>query len=195
MIKKNDLVKIILMMTVLSLVYLTGQAGAEIYTYVDEDGVIHFTDSPSKNEMVLFIRNTPERERRVYHCPDRYNDIILKAAEVNNLSYSLIKALIKVESNFNTHAVSRVGAQGLMQIMPRNMKELNIEDPFNPYENIMGGALYLRKMLNRFDGHLMLALAAYNAGPTAVERYRDIPPYNETRRFVEKVIKYNYQYR
>jgi soluble lytic murein transglycosylase len=195
MIKKNVLVKIVLIITLLFCASFTGQAGAEIYTYVDEEGVIHFTDSPNKNEMVLFIRNTPERERRVYHCPDRYNDIILKAAEVNNLSFSLIKALIKVESNFNTHAVSKVGAKGLMQIMPGNMKELNIDDPFNPYENIMGGALYLRKMLNRFDGQLMLALAAYNAGPTVVERYRDIPPYHETRRFVEKVIKYNYQYR
>lgn len=171
------------------------RSGAEIYKYVDEDGVIHFTDSPSKEEMVLYIRNEPRSRQAVQYRADDYNDIILQAARENNLSFSLIKALIKVESNFNPYAVSRVGAKGLMQIMPKNMKELNIKDPFNPYENIMGGALYLRNMLTRFDGQLVLALAAYNAGPTVVERYNDVPPYHETRNFVEKVIKYNYHYR
>ncbi|GAB6096303.1 lytic transglycosylase domain-containing protein [Desulfatiferula olefinivorans] len=195
MIKKNVSVKRYAVMILLIWALIGTGADAEIFTYTDEDGVMHFTDSPSKEEMVLFIRNNPESRRAVYHCPDRYNDIILQAARVHNLSFSLIKALIKVESNFNPHAVSKVGAKGLMQIMPKNMKELNIDDPFNPYENIMGGSRYLRKMLNRFDGQLVLALAAYNAGPTAVERYKDIPPYTETRRFVEKVIKYNYHYR
>lgn len=191
--KKN----VISIFVIFSIFFLMGisQPEAEIYKYVDEDGVMHFTDSPNKEEMVLYIRTNPDAERESFNSPDRYNDIILKAARENGISFSLIKALIKVESDFNPYAVSRMGAKGLMQIMPKNMEELNISDPFNPYENIMGGALYLRQMLNRFDGQLILALAAYNAGPTVVEKYNSVPPYKETRLFVDKVIKYNYKYK
>ncbi|MBU1168812.1 MAG: lytic transglycosylase domain-containing protein [Proteobacteria bacterium] len=168
---------------------------AEIYKYVDEDGVIHFTDSPTKDEMVLYIKTGPENAKAYPYTPDKYDDIILKASRENGLSFSLIKAIIKVESDFNTYAISRMGAKGLMQIMPKNMKELHINDPYNPYENIMGGTLYLKKMLIRFEGQLILALAAYNAGPTVVEKYNAIPPYKETRHYVDKVLKYNYKYK
>lgn len=182
-------------LTFVILVFWGGNPQADIYTYIDENGVKHFTDSPSKEEMVLYIKKGPEESTSQIYSSDQFNDIIMKASREHGVAYSLIKALIKVESNFNPQAISRMGAKGLMQIMPKNMKELNISDPFDPYENIMGGTLYIRKMLNRFEGKLVLALAAYNAGPTVVEKYNNIPPYNETRHFVDKVIKYSYQYR
>lgn len=167
---------------------------ADIYKYIDKNGVMHFTDSPKKSEFILYFKN-PEKEKKKKYPTDVYDDIILKASRINGLSFSLIKALIKVESDFNPNAVSKVGAKGLMQIMPVNIKDLNIKDPFNPYENIMGGAVYFRKLLKRFNGKLILALAAYNAGPTIVNKYNSIPPYRETQAFVKKVLKYNYKYK
>jgi soluble lytic murein transglycosylase-like protein len=168
---------------------------ADIYKYVDENGILHFTDSPTKKEVVLYIKKPENYDRDKYYSPDSFNEIILKASQKNGVSYSLIKAIIKVESNFNPKAVSRVGAVGLMQIMPENLKQLNIKNPYNPYENIMGGTLYFRKLLERFDGQLILALAAYNAGPTVVLKYNNIPPYKETQNFVNSVIRYNYKYK
>ena len=116
--------------------------------------------------------------------------MIDEAARRHQVSPELLKALIKVESDFNPKAVSRAGAVGLMQIMPENFAALRIEDPYDPWENIMGGTRYLTQMLKRFRGRLHLALAAYNAGPTLVERYNRIPPIRETEEYVEKVMKY-----
>ncbi len=184
--------KIILIFT--SIFFYTTQVNADIYKYVDENGVMHFTDSPKKEEFILYFKNNKKKENKK-NPSYIYDDIILKASRANGVSFSLIKALIKVESDFNPDAVSRVGAKGLMQLMPVNIKTLKIKDPFNPYENIMGGSHYFRKVLDRFNGKLNLALAAYNAGPTIVAKYNSIPPYKETRRFVKSVLKYNYKYK
>ena len=103
----------------------------------------------------------------------------------------LVKAIIKAESDFNPKAVSQKGAMGLMQIMPENFQHLDIEDPFDPRENIMGGTRYFRYLYDRFDGKLALSLAAYNAGPTAVDNYnKTIPPYRETEQYVQRVMDY-----
>jgi soluble lytic murein transglycosylase-like protein len=100
---------------------------------------------------------------------------------------------MKVESDFNSLAVSKKGAMGLMQIMPQNIKTLRIKDPFNPRENIMGGGTcYFKQLLNRFDGKIKLALAAYHAGPNNVDRYKRIPPFKETEDYVRRVMKYYY---
>jgi soluble lytic murein transglycosylase-like protein len=189
--------KIVNIFAVFGLISIMGipVSGGEIYKYVDEEGVIHFTDSPTKEEMVLYIREAPINGSSKRFDPDRFDAIILEASRETGLSFSLIKALIRVESNFNHQAVSHMGAKGLMQIMPKNMKDLDIKDPFDPYQNIMGGSRYLRQMLKRFDGQLVLALAAYNAGPTVVEKYNAVPPYKETRNYVDKIIRFIYTYK
>jgi hypothetical protein len=116
-----------------------------------------------------------------------YNDTIAEAADLYKLDPNLIRAIIRAESAFNPFAVSRAGAQGLMQLMPAVAEELNVLDPFDPRQNIFGGARYLRSLLDRNDGNLDRAVASYNAGPAAVARYDGIPPYRETRNYVKKV--------
>jgi soluble lytic murein transglycosylase-like protein len=119
-----------------------------------------------------------------------YNDAIAEAADLNDLDPNLIRAVIHAESAFNPFAVSRVGAQGLMQLMPALAEEMNVLDPFDPRQNIFGGAKYLRSLLDRYNGNVELAVAAYNAGPGAVSRYRGIPPYRETRNYVKTVTTF-----
>jgi hypothetical protein len=117
-----------------------------------------------------------------------YERFIAEAAALYDVSADLVRAVIQTESNFNPRAVSRAGARGLMQLTPVTLRELKVKiDPFNPRENILAGTKYLSMLLDRHDGNVPLALASYNAGPTAVRRHRGIPPYKETRGYVKKV--------
>lgn len=120
--------------------------------------------------------------------PDQaYDHLIAEAAVLYDLSPALIKAIIRTESSFRPSAVSPVGAQGLMQLMPAVAREMGVLNPLDPRENIMGGAKYLRQLLDATRGSLPLALASYNAGPGNVARYKGIPPFKETRSYVKKI--------
>jgi len=175
-------------------------ASAEaIYSYVDERGVIHFTNLPrdQRYKVVAFSRPgpvfaPPAPARRVPRSV-RYDGLIGRAARQHRVQPELVKAVIAAESNFDPRAVSRKGARGLMQLMPETAAALGVEDPLRPEENLHGGVLYLRRMMDRY-GEMPLALAAYNAGPGAVDRYGGIPPYAETRDYVERVMTYYHHY-
>lgn len=123
-----------------------------------------------------------------------YRNIIEAAASTYNLPAALIAAIIKVESGFNPRAVSNKGAIGLMQITRPTGKILRLRNPFDPVQNILAGARYLRQLLDRFNGDVHMAVAAYNAGPGAVERHGGVPPYRQTRQYVPKVMDYYSQY-
>jgi soluble lytic murein transglycosylase-like protein len=170
---------------------------ADIYMYIDQNGVVHFTNvlTTSESDYRIYVKERRDDSYGIYTA-DQYDHFIREASELYSVSYPLLKAIIKAESDFNPRAVSKKGALGLMQLMPENVKAMRISDPFDPWENIMGGARYFRKMLDRFKGKLSLSLAAYNAGPTTVERYNHkIPPYKETENYVERVLRYYYSYK
>lgn len=118
------------------------------------------------------------------------DDIFQKASQKYDVPVSLLKAIGKAESNFNPNAVSCAGAQGVMQLMPATAKSLGVTDSFDAEQNIMGGAKYIKQMLDRYDGNVKLALAAYNAGSGNVEKYGGIPPFKETQNYVTKVMSY-----
>jgi soluble lytic murein transglycosylase-like protein len=117
-----------------------------------------------------------------------YHDLIIEAAEIHDLDARLIRSIVQVESAFNPRAVSPAGAQGLMQLRPILARELGVRNPFDPRQNIMGGARYLRQLLDMHEGDIRLALASYNAGPGNVRRFGGVPPFRETQRYVERIL-------
>ena len=131
-------------------------------------------------EMGNFVPIRPE---------DAYEELIKEAADVHKLDPALIRAVMRTESAFNPAAVSPVGAMGLMQLMPALAEEMGVADPFDPRDNIMGGAKYLRQLLDAHEGNIKLTLASYNAGPGNVKRYRGVPPFEETRNYVRKITE------
>jgi len=161
---------------------------AEIYQYVGPNGTIALTNVPSdaryrkiEVESARFHSILSERE---------LEPLIKRHSSQQQLHPALIRAVIKAESNFDPRAVSRAGAIGLMQLMPQTAARLDVRDMFDPDENVGGGTKYLRQLLDRFHGNLPLALAAYNAGENIVDRYQSLPPIDETRQYVRKVLRY-----
>lgn len=120
--------------------------------------------------------------------PADLHEMLAAAGHQHNLDADLLASVVKAESNGNTHAVSRAGARGLMQLMPKTAAELGVDDSFRPDENVRGGSAYLNDLLVKYHDNIALALAAYNAGPAAVDKYHGIPPYHETRAYVARVI-------
>jgi soluble lytic murein transglycosylase-like protein len=169
-------------------------AAADIYMYIDSQGVMHFTNVPTSSDYKVYVKERPQR-RRARPDTHRFDRFIDEAATVHGVAFPLLKAVIRAESAFDPKAVSKKGALGLMQIMPQNLSSFEVDDPFDPWQNIMGGTRYLKAMLQRFDGQVPLALAAYNAGPRLVDAYRGIPPIPETEAYVKRVMKFFYLYK
>jgi soluble lytic murein transglycosylase-like protein len=172
-------------------------ANAEMYKFVDKDGIVHYTN----------VRPTGQKNVKTFSFPcyasditcnqmdwekiplnrQAFDDEIRAAAKVFAVDDALIRAIIHAESAYQPEALSPRGAQGLMQLMPATQEELQVSDVFDPVSNIEGGTLYLSRLLDQFDQSVDLATAAYNAGPGAVREYGGIPPYRETREYVRRV--------
>jgi len=167
---------------------------ADIYMYIDTEGVLHFTNTPTSSKYKIYIKEKSRRSSNI-HSTDKYDRLIEEASKRHGVLFPLIKAVIKAESDFDPRAVSKAGALGLMQIMPKNVNALKISDPFNPLENIMGGTRYFKQLIDKYEGKLQLALAAYNAGPNMVDYYNGIPPIKETENYVKRVMKYFYLFK
>ena len=172
-------------------------AATRIYSFVDADGQRHFTDLPSDNRYRL-LRLAPGTLTASGHHYDadvlahasQYDPIIELAAAASAVESNLLRAVIVVESGFNSHALSPRGAIGLMQLMPATASRFGVSDPYDPRENVHAGARYLKFLINRFGQDIRLALAAYNAGEEAVERNGGrIPPFSETQAYVPRVLK------
>lgn len=178
-------------------------AAADIYRYEDEEGVVHFTDAPTDKRFKVFMRDI-KRDRKLRTTfklanfardPGQFEPIIDQCSLEFGVDKSLVKAVIHAESGYNPNAVSPKGASGLMQLMPQTARDLKVANSFDPRENIRGGVRYLRFLLDTFKGNEALALAAYNAGLSRVAQYGGVPPYQETRTYVDRVLNYrrNYQ--
>lgn len=185
---------------------------AQVFRYVDKDGVLHFTNVPTLPNQVKtptmppYAANLVNKMRSSSPRPfypyrslvpacnlvnhSLYDPHIRFSCQRYGLDHRLVKALIRTESAFDPGALSPKGAMGLMQLMPGTSRDMGVMNPFDPVENIDGGVRYLRFLMDRFNNNLSLALAAYNAGPEAVQKHGGIPPFEETRNYVQKVLEF-----
>jgi soluble lytic murein transglycosylase-like protein len=175
---------------------------ADIYTFRDENGVVHFTNIKGLDPRFRLLRREGasavpgNRSLARADMPDdtaidRYSDIVETAAHAYGVDSALVHAVISAESGYNARAISRAGAQGLMQLMPETARRYGVRNSMDPVENITGGVKYLHDLLAMFQGNMELAVAAYNAGENAVIRYgRRVPPYSETLGYVPRVLDF-----
>jgi transglycosylase-like protein with SLT domain/uncharacterized protein DUF4124 len=175
-----------------------GEAGAAMYQCTDAQGGMLFTNSPARGGCRLLGGLREDGLPQILSLGGdsaRFDELILSSSERYGVDPALVRAVVKAESDFNETARSRKGAQGLMQLMPDTARLHNISNAFNPEENIDGGVRHLKLLLDRYQGDLPLTLAAYNAGIQAVERYRGIPPFSETKEYVRRVLDFHQRYR
>ncbi|HEX6764841.1 MAG TPA: lytic transglycosylase domain-containing protein [Polyangiaceae bacterium] len=170
---------------------------ADIYKTVGADGVISFTSSPKKGGKLYARTDAPVRmpSDSSPGRGDRYDEHIRQASSLYQIPEELVRAVIKVESDFDPRAVSPANARGLMQLIPETADRMLVTDVFDPRQNIFGGVRYLRVLANLFNGDIELTLAGYNAGEGAVIKYGGIPPYPETVDYVKRVLSYYREYR
>jgi len=173
---------------------LASPAAAQIYSWRDADGKLVLSDQPrvDRGTMTTYAVSGATTVRTTKPLipslkSTRYDASINEHSSRMGVSADLVRAVIQVESAFNPSAVSTKGAMGLMQLMPTTARELGVTNPFEPDQNIRGGVTYLKRLLDRYDYKVELALAAYNAGMGNVEKYGDVPPFKETRNYVKKV--------
>lgn len=187
------MIKVLIVLSVI--ITLSLPCSSQIYTYRDKNGHLVLTDAPQGNHRVR-RKNRPNKTRQTRK--NHYGSLVSKDHEINRLveKYAvlhdiddrLLHAVIRAESDYDRNAISRKGAMGLMQLMPETGKQYGVENFFNPEENIRAGAKHLKALLNRYFGDTKMALAAYNAGATAVDRYNGIPPFQETENYVSKIL-------
>lgn len=165
-------------------------AEGDIYWFEDEQGVVHMSNVPVDARFRFKERETSDRGVKVLPGkPERgYDKLIERVARAQGLDADLLRAVIETESNYDPNAISDKGAVGLMQLMPETAKDMGVSDPFHPAENLVAGARHLRRLIEKYQGQLKLALSAYNAGEKAVDRYKGIPPFPETQEYVKKVL-------
>jgi len=181
---------------VLGLLASAAPARATLYSFVDEGGVTHYTNVPSDPRFQKVPGSSPPPASRSVsgsRAAERYEAEIARCADDHGVDSALVKAVIKAESNYDNRAISRAGAQGLMQLMPATSKMRNVDNPFNPEQNIDGGVRHLKHLLSTF-GDTKLALAAYNAGENAVRKYKGVPPFPETKNYVSTVLSHYGRY-
>jgi len=188
----------------IALLALPAAARSPLHTWTDKDGVLHVEDVPPPRaraaarktaEAQVTVPPSKRGERWWEKRSDAPPDEIDRAAALYNVPAELVRAVIWAESAGDATAISRAGAIGLMQLMPRTAGDMYVEDPVDPAQNIMGGTRYIRWLANQFKGDMLLTLAAYNAGPEAVRKYGGVPPFDETRQYVRRVVAYYQQLR
>ncbi len=182
----------------LAVVAAPGFARADVYFFTDANGTTHFSNVPADSRYQMLIATpidaaaVPPKEHSIDWLARsaQYDGVISGAAKAATIQSALVRAVIVVESGFNPRAVSKKGAVGLMQLQPATAKRYGVKNIYDPEQNVRAGAHYLRDLLTRFDSNLELALAAYNAGEEAVERYgRHVPPFRETMSYVPSVMR------
>lgn len=188
------LLKSLFLFTLLAL-FLATPGLADVYVYKDKQGVLTFTNVPTHQGFRRVIREGNARFSSQGLSANSYEGLIRSASSRHNVDADLIRAVIKVESDFDSSARSHKGATGLMQLMPETGRLHNVEDLYDPSANIEGGVRHLKLLLGKYQGDLELSLAAYNAGIKAVEKHGGIPPFAETRDYVRRVLRYYQTYR
>ncbi|MGH7273045.1 MAG: lytic transglycosylase domain-containing protein [Nitrospiria bacterium] len=177
--------------------WVEGTGRGEIFHFVDGDGIRHFSNVPTDPRFKKLLFTEASLEKRPYLSPGKRSLIlrtIEKTAEKFGVEAALIKAVVKVESDFNPMAISSAGAMGLMQLMPSTASRWSVGNPLDPTENVWGGVRHLSYLMDLFDGNLRLSLAAYHAGERLVQQYLDIPPIPATQEYVQRVLKYYKKY-
>lgn len=202
-----------LLLLSLVLVLPLGSASADsVRTWTDQDGVVHFSNVPKgkrsgaryqqfKDGVKVVLQGSDEpaasplRKAFTPQNVSHYDEYLAEACTRYRIPEALARAVLAAESNFNPEAVSHAGAMGLMQLMPQTALMMYVDDILDPRENIHGGVRYLRLLTNEFDGDLVKVIAAYNAGPAAVKKHGGVPPFAETREYVERVLRFYQRYK
>jgi soluble lytic murein transglycosylase len=174
---------------ILCLFMLPAAAAGDIYRYVNENGVIVFTDNPVHSGYKMHVRERGSFRLASVSGYYPYRDVVVEACTIYRMDEALIRAVVEVESDYNRFAISSAGARGLMQLMPQTALQLGVRNVWDPRQNIHAGTAYLKRFIRQFSGNTELALAAYNAGPNAVLEYGQIPPYPQTVNYVRKVMR------